>query len=136
MEQFKQGDTVTISSAVSIPNPLSDYGPFKPHASITRVLGDNPAQDVAEMEALLHAATGKALLACIESSDVFIQMLDSVDGDLPAFTKKLQERYNGNVQKTRTVVRAQDEGGAEAPAAGRPAAHASAPRKTGPAKKG
>jgi hypothetical protein len=135
MEQFKSGDTLTLSSAVSIPNPLNNYGPFKPHASITRVLGDNPSQDVAEMEQLLTEATGKALLACITSSDEIIQMIDSVDGDLPAFTKKLQERYNGDVQKTSTV-RSKAEGGADAPAAGRPAAHASAPRKTGPSKKG
>lgn len=56
----KSGDVVTVSVGPTI--NLSNYESLKPHASITRELGEDPEADLASMQAVLAAVFHHTLL--------------------------------------------------------------------------
>jgi len=94
---LREGDKVTLSLSVAIPNPLNKYNAFKPHAAVTRTLSDDIEGDMATLEAAVKKEYRRALLLCITEMNDLIEVLDGeCGGDLEEFTDALRRQLNVN----------------------------------------
>lgn len=88
MANWQTGDSVTLSAGGSI--PLADYANVKPHASITRVMGDDPEADLAEMMQLLTDGLKRSMLVQMGFASCVAELLGD-DCDVQAVVDDLMK---------------------------------------------
>jgi hypothetical protein len=101
------GDSVTISVSPSI--ELAKYQFLKPHVSLTRVIGEDPQQTIADMEKEVRQLALKAAAVELSLDDELISALRA--GDLHNYIKgaieneQITEKHTQQLQDTGVPAR-------------------------------
>lgn len=98
---LKPGDTYTATRDAKV--FLTQYTALSAHVSLTRVLGDDPEADRAEMEVQVDRMWHEAMLANHKLANGAYDALGEADGNVDKLIEYLERNARGESQETPAV---------------------------------
>jgi hypothetical protein len=100
---FQEGDRLSLSASITV--PVGNYQSIKPSATITRVIGRNPQEDLDEMSGLLRVAMLKSAIVEVEGLDALIEAVseDGLDGLLGYCKEQVDSELEESITRRRVA---------------------------------